>query len=91
MKNTVSIEVTQSCIDEGRKDNAASCPVALAFHNIGYEDVCIDPFLDILLYDKNGKERSLIMTKKASDFILRFDEGKKVTPKRFTFYFGSEK
>ncbi|QDK02062.1 hypothetical protein SEA_GIBBLES_105 [Gordonia phage Gibbles] len=75
------VTVTQKHIDDGTKANCKLCPIAQAITNKGYKARVYHELVDLI--GKDGVNATYKLPKKATRFIIDFDEGNKVKP--FTF------
>jgi hypothetical protein len=75
----MKIEVTQQNINDGRKHNCTSCPIALAIYQATGEEAAVSCFRTYLGEDCAG----IALPSSAALFIERFDAGKSVSPFSF--------
>jgi hypothetical protein len=77
------IEVTKKDIENGKRQIASKCPVALAVKRDAKSNSVIVG-LGIVMFRKNTKWTSLPLDAKVCSFIKKFDSGHKVKPFKFT-------
>lgn len=82
---TVTIEITQEDIDNGRPINPVFCPVALAFRRMGYDSISVGGLGFASFLDKGGSVVYLNGGVAAIDFIRKFDRGERVQPVTLAF------
>lgn len=81
------VEVNKKHIKKGKRDNATSCPVALALQDVGFRKVSVHSygiaFKDFLTHPPSW--RYVLAPRSVQRFTKRFDQGKKVEPFSFIF------
>lgn len=75
----MKIKVTRKHIEQGERLETRSCPIALAFKDLGWGSVQV---YTLKVYKKK-KGKKYLLPSSAIKFITKFDEGKTVRP--FTF------
>jgi hypothetical protein len=78
----LKIEVTSKHIKKGVKQDAESCPIALAIRGLKLRNVEVGG--DDVDYTKGGKKFQAILPQRARNFVASFDIGKEVKPFSFT-------
>lgn len=91
-KRYLTVEVTEEDIKNGDRWRAQSCPLALALYRQYPRDNngarWLVGILDVLAWDREAFNRGqsssrLVLSKAATRFIKRFDNGKPVKPATF--------
>ncbi len=79
------VKVTQKHIDEGKRADCYTCPIALAILDIDPKPVNVQvKYSYVMIYiEKNGKYKQYELPWEAREFISKFDNGKKVEPFEF--------
>lgn len=76
----MKVNVTRKHIDDGKREQATNCPIALAVKGMGHEIVHVGnthvTIKDVGIY---------YLSERAKKFIHRFDRGKSVDPATFIF------
>lgn len=78
LESNMTINVTQTHIDTGKKFICNNCPIALALQDVGLTGIAVS---DSFIYHSEGWFRTPREVKK---FIIDFDSGRVVKPFTFT-------
>lgn len=82
-KSVKMVNVTAKDIKNGCPQRADSCPITLAVKRLLKTDNDVETSDVIEVFGKSGGSEFYRVPKKATNFILRFDEGKPVKPFKF--------
>ena len=82
-KKIISIQVTEDHIKKGKRQSSHSCPIAIALKEQQKE--FISTSVGVRYFDLSTKTHSYYgrMSKRAAQFVISFDNGLKVLPRRF--------
>jgi hypothetical protein len=80
----LKIKSTKKHINRGIPASNSSCPIALAFKDVGFNHAYVDAD-NIELSTARGSHLSIKTPALVKKFIERFDDGKVVKPTVFTF------
>lgn len=72
------VRVSQKHIDNGERNDAKCCPIALAFRDAGYSPVVVTEMK--ILFMMNGEVHSMPVILDLEQFIFDFDSGREVEP-----------
>lgn len=78
------IQVNQEDIDKGIRKSACRCPIAQAFHRLGYKEITVLPLSDavsIRYYKKS--EQCYLGPKWVSEMVDAWDKGGELSPFEF--------
>ena len=82
LKRRVFVEVTQKHIDRGVKSSARTCPIALAFQDLGFKEARVGG--QNAYPDGLDSPKTIPLPYYAREFIANFDKGITVTPFGFS-------
>ncbi len=82
MRTRVKVQVKQSHINKGERENPYKCPIALRLKEMGYKNPCVDTGRITV-----AKGTCAVTTEKAVCFINRFDKKLSVKPTSFELIF----